>query len=255
MTKQNFNVNKLRVAAPCSVGWETMTGDERVRHCHSCQLNIYNTSAMTKSEVEKLLSKNEERICIRLYRRVDGTILTKNCSVGIRAYRRKIGRLVGATLSAILGLFSVSFAQQPNNEGLDASKIKIAIFENQTQESVITGIITDQNGATIPFIDLKLYKKGEKKFFTKGKSNKDGIYVFKKISAGLYILEAKSRDFDTQIKNFRVEVSVKVLLDFELNLKSKNVTVGIYVKEPLIDATSSSITTNITREIIDKLPH
>ncbi len=66
MNKQNFDVNKLRVASPCSIGWETMTGDERVRRCHSCELNIYNIAEMTNSEIEDLISKREDRVCIRL---------------------------------------------------------------------------------------------------------------------------------------------------------------------------------------------
>ena len=56
INKQNFDVNNLRVASPCSVSWETMSGDERVRRCHSCELNIYNIAEMTSKEVENLIT-------------------------------------------------------------------------------------------------------------------------------------------------------------------------------------------------------
>ena len=78
MDKQKFNVNSMRVASPCSVGWESMSGDERMRHCHSCRLDIYNTAEMTQKEVETLIRNREGRLCIRLYRRYDGTVLTKD---------------------------------------------------------------------------------------------------------------------------------------------------------------------------------
>ena len=42
MNKQTFDINKLRIASPCPVGWETMKGDARTRHCDLCQLNVYN---------------------------------------------------------------------------------------------------------------------------------------------------------------------------------------------------------------------
>ena len=112
MTKRNFDINKLRVAAPCPVGWATMSGDERVRHCQSCQLSIYNSAEMTKREAEDLIATREGRLCIRLYKRADGTVLTKDCPLGIRAYQKRISRFAGATLATILGLFSVSFGQK-----------------------------------------------------------------------------------------------------------------------------------------------
>jgi hypothetical protein len=112
MTRQNFDINKLRVAAPCPMNWEQMNGDERKRFCSLCQLNVYNFSEMTTDEVQKLVAESEGRICGRLYKRADGTVLTKDCPVGFRAYRKRVARFAGATLGAILGLFSISYGQK-----------------------------------------------------------------------------------------------------------------------------------------------
>src|SRR5215203_982280 len=120
MTKQTFDINKLRVAAPCSVSWEAMTGDERARHCDSCQLNVYNISEMTRAEAEDLITGREGRLCIRLYKRADGTVLTKDCPVGLRAYQKRIARFAGAALATVLGLFSVSFGQKDDKKAVDA---------------------------------------------------------------------------------------------------------------------------------------
>src|SRR6185369_3331890 len=118
-------INKLRVASLCSVGWETMTGDERIRHCQSCQLNVYNISEMARADAENLITKREGRLCIRLYKRADGTVLTKDCPVGFRAYQKRVARFAGAALAAILGLFSVSFGQKDDKKAIDASKLDI----------------------------------------------------------------------------------------------------------------------------------
>jgi hypothetical protein len=255
MNKQNFDVDNFRVASPCSVGWETMSGDERVRRCHSCELNIYNISEMTKTEVENLITKREGRICIRLYKRADGTVLTKDCPVGFRAYQKRAARFAGAALATILGLFSVSFGQKEDEKTVDASKVKISRTLNQSQKSIISGIVRDMNDAIFPAAKLKLYKKGEKKPI-KLKSDADGHYIFKNISVGIYTLEAEYKGFTThKIVNLEVKDGEAVTIDIELQPSNITITVGIYAEEPLIDRNSSSITTKFTRKQIENLPY
>jgi hypothetical protein len=79
---------QVRVASPCSASWDEMAGDERVRFCLLCQKNVYNLSAMSAAEAEALVRATEARLCVRFYRRADGTILTEDCPVGRRAARR-----------------------------------------------------------------------------------------------------------------------------------------------------------------------
>jgi hypothetical protein len=83
-----------------------MVGNERVRFCGQCSLNVYNLSAMTGSEAEQLISQAEGRLCVRYYRRVDGTVLTKNCPVGLRALKRRLSRIATASISAALSFFA-----------------------------------------------------------------------------------------------------------------------------------------------------
>jgi hypothetical protein len=83
-----------------------MRGDERVRFCAQCSLNVYNLSDMTRREAEGLLALSEGRLCVRFYRRSDGTILTRNCPVGLRAIKRRVSKTASATLSALVGFFT-----------------------------------------------------------------------------------------------------------------------------------------------------
>ena len=99
-------LDRVTVAAPCNVGWENMVGDERVRFCGQCSLNVYNLSGMTKSEAERLVAQAEGRLCVRFYRRADGTILTKDCPVGLRAVRKRAARVATASASAVLSFFA-----------------------------------------------------------------------------------------------------------------------------------------------------
>ena len=96
-------LDRLRVASPCSASWDDMKGDDRVRHCRLCQLNVYNLSAMDRAEAEALVRDREGRLCVRLFQREDGTVLTDNCPVGLRAARRRLARVA----AGIAALFTV----------------------------------------------------------------------------------------------------------------------------------------------------
>lgn len=119
MAKYTSPLDRVTVAAPCSAAWDEMIGDERARFCGQCQRNVYNLSGMTKREAETLIAGAEGRLCIRFYRRADGTILTENCPVGLRALKRRLSRLASATLSALLsflgglGLYTALEERQP----------------------------------------------------------------------------------------------------------------------------------------------
>ncbi len=99
-------LESLKVASPCSVPWEGMKGDARVRRCAGCRKNVYNLSAMTRPEAEDLVRGTEGRLCVRFFRRADGTVLTADCPVGLRAVRRRMARIGGALAAMLLGLFA-----------------------------------------------------------------------------------------------------------------------------------------------------
>ncbi|MGQ0762390.1 MAG: hypothetical protein ACT4OT_10320 [Acidobacteriota bacterium] len=101
-------LSKVRVASPCPAGWDSMKGDERVRFCGQCELNVYNLSAMTKAQAENLIVRTEGRLCIRFFRRTDGSILTQDCPVGLRALRQRMSRIRRAVASMLLGFFAGS---------------------------------------------------------------------------------------------------------------------------------------------------
>lgn len=95
-------LDTISIAAPCSADWHGMTGDERVRFCGDCQKNVYNLSDMTRREAEQLISRTQGKLCVRYYRRADGSILTANCPIGLRALKRQMSRAATAVASAIL---------------------------------------------------------------------------------------------------------------------------------------------------------
>lgn len=85
-------LDQVRVASPCNASWAEMTGDDKSRFCGKCEKHVYNLSAMSREEAELVMLEKEGNLCIRLYRRQDGTVITQDCPVGVRKKRL---RLVG----------------------------------------------------------------------------------------------------------------------------------------------------------------
>lgn len=152
-----IDINNIRIASPCTVGWDTMKGGERERHYESCNLNVYNIAEMTANEFNSLISRSEGRVCARIYRRADGTVLTKDCPVGLRAYRKRVSRFAGATLAAILGLFSIGFGQK-NKEPYKAPVTEVVKSVDPSGKTRISGIVTDITGAVIVKAEVFVYK-------------------------------------------------------------------------------------------------
>lgn len=113
--KKPTMLSQMDVAAPCSSSWDKMSGDDKVRFCHECKLNVYNISNMSKAEAEELIRLAEGRLCVTFYRRKDGTILTDNCPVGLRKIR-DFGRKVAAIVT--LGIsWVIATSNQPISAG------------------------------------------------------------------------------------------------------------------------------------------
>ena len=98
-----ISLNQLRIASPCTADWDAMSGDDRTRFCGECQLNVYNISAMTEPEARDLIASTEGRLCVRMYRRADGTILTQDCPVGL-AKLRKRARMAWMKVAAVFAM-------------------------------------------------------------------------------------------------------------------------------------------------------
>src|SRR5688572_223553 len=106
MRRFNNPLDHVKIASPCSADWEQMIGTDRVRFCGACNLNVYNLSSLTKSQAESLIAQTEGRLCVRFYRRNDGSILTRDCPVGVRAFRRRLSYMAKAASAAALSFFA-----------------------------------------------------------------------------------------------------------------------------------------------------
>jgi hypothetical protein len=52
-------------------------GDGRTRFCGQCRQNVYNVEAMSRGEARRLIAAREGRVCVRILRRPDGTVVVE----------------------------------------------------------------------------------------------------------------------------------------------------------------------------------
>jgi hypothetical protein len=263
MKPQKFDINNLRVATSCPASWENMTGDERKRFCASCSLHVYNISEMTAPEVSVLIGASGGRLCGRLYRRTDGTVITKDCPTGIRALRKRTARFAGAVFSAILGLFSFSFAQNEKPVGADGKEISGPVLKNERTpilagKRILMGKIVDYQSKIAPDVEIVIYPKGSDpndfKNAVKTVSGPDGKYVFDGLTAGSYFLDASSPGYArSETVEVNIEDGVQITLDIRLNLPEP--LTGIITMMMIPPKQREPGTIVLDRETLDRMPH
>ena len=136
-------LERARVAAPCPAKWEDMTGNNKIRHCALCNLNVHNFSAMSREEAEGILARHFNpdgsviasagRVCGGFYRRADGTYLLQDCPTGLAAIRvrvrnawLRVAAAIGLIGSAALAIDSVDHPERARRPGQLEALGKIA---------------------------------------------------------------------------------------------------------------------------------
>lgn len=143
-------LQRVEIASPCPAKWEEMDGDDRKRFCHQCQKHVYNFAAMSEPEAEQLLIETEGKLCGRIFRRADGTILTADCPVGVarvrRAFRRTLAVCAGVVVTVLsgMGVAARAMSGAGNNSSMANSQpMKTLIKWAQNPAPVMTGIAGD----------------------------------------------------------------------------------------------------------------
>src|SRR5258708_1999393 len=220
---QLVDINTLRIASPCPADWNQMIGDDRTRHCSECNLNVYNFSAMTEREIQQLVARSQGRLCGRMYRRSDGTVITQDCPKGLRAVARRVSRMAAAVLTAVM---SVSFAFAGNKQKTDSPA------PNVCREPGVALTVQDPTGAVVPKATVELTTSNGKKRRA-GKTNGAGQFTFTGIKSGEYELTISAPGFRTFSQVVKLQEGK--LMELTLKLPLAGTTMDVVVQsEPLV---------------------
>ena len=108
MSKRSL-IDSIEVKSPCSEDWNEMTGNEKVRFCSHCDLNVNNISALTRKQAMRVVRASGARLCIHYVKNpVDNSPVFADKLYQIS---RRAGITAGV-LGASLSLSTLSYAQQ-----------------------------------------------------------------------------------------------------------------------------------------------
>jgi hypothetical protein len=233
-------IQDVRIASPCPAEWSKMRGNDRVRHCAECRLSVYNFSVMTEAEVEEsLASRQGGRLCARVYRRADGTMLTQDCPRGFRAAVHRVSRVAGAALAAVM---SLNFAWAQTGQ-------KLPQCQEKKHESGLALSFVDPDGALVPKAEITLIQKDGKKK-RRGTSDNSGQWHSVGLKAADYLLTARAKGFRPVI----TEVTLKEgkVLEVQVKLRLEEVTQLVVVGETVVLAGMiEGTTTNRAVPVVD----
>ena len=241
------SLNDIRVASPCPASWERMVGSERVRHCSECNLNVFNLSAMSEADALQLLAEHAgKRMCVRFYRRADGTVLTQDCPWTLRHLARKTLRIASACLA---GIVSVTFAFAKGKP--PAKSPSCACQESRVEHSGLQLSVADQDGAVIPDAEISIQNKdGEE---AKGKTNSAGEWRQQLLAAGEHQLTVRSKGFRPYTAVVHVREKTLLALKIKLAVAEAQVTVEVTSTLGVIQGTTVGIIAT-TQSLIPSIP-
>jgi ankyrin repeat protein len=203
--KPTDHLDLVNIASPCHADWDSMIGNDRVRFCSHCNLNVHNFSEMTPKEAMRLIIKLRGRLCVRYYRRPESNV--QHITPRLYQIGRRASRLAAGTFSALLSLSSAAAAAQaasPSRALLEGGVEIAALNEitrpelSQTPGSTIVGRILDPQGAAVFGTRLTL-TNDQTGMERTAVSNDEGVYQFQFLEAGVYTLRAEQAGFQSSV--------------------------------------------------------
>ena len=240
---QLVSLGNIRIASPCPADWDKMVGDERIRHCAECNLNVYNLSAMTERQVQELITGSRgERLCARFYRRADGTVLTQDCPWSLRSLKRRASSIAAVIMSVILGggvAFCKNSSRQPPSDAT----------ANRYAKAGVWIMVMDPQGALVSGAEVRLIDSNGRQAAHAKASASDPIF-FPPLPSGNYLLVIEAPGFF----KFSRQVLLKQdkLEDLKATLTVSEATVGILIETdaPIVQ-TESQVSTSFDHRRLD----
>jgi hypothetical protein len=124
----------------------------------------------------------------------------------------------------------------------------------QTGAASLTGIVSDQSGATVPGATVTATNQATNVPYT-GTSNEAGNYTLTSLPVGTYVVKAELAGFKAAAtKPIQVEAKQIVRLDFKLELGALQETVMVTGQTPILQTESATVGTVISGTTVGALP-
>jgi hypothetical protein len=203
MPKPTGALDRIHIASPCPASWDEMIGNEQVRFCRHCSLHVHDLSNITAKDAMKLVASSQGKLCVRYYRRPDGTIQTAEQAQPLTQIKRRLSRIAAGAFTATLSLASTAMAQSARPaEGNQPAAVQPAdgatlgrVLFHSGQTASLAGTVFDVQKAVIPAATIVLADSQTGKEQTVV-SDDEGNYQFQNVEAGTYTLTISAPGFE-----------------------------------------------------------
>jgi hypothetical protein len=123
-----------------------------------------------------------------------------------------------------------------------------------TTSGGLTGIITDQSGAVIPYADVEL--KDEAKGRTQStKTDREGVYRFFYLPPGRYVLTVEHVGFQQEKRAVEVQLGPPDTVNITLPIARASNAIKVTRVAPIINAENGDVSSTINEKQISELPN
>ena len=136
MKKRPSVLDSLTIASPCQQSWDSMPGNDRIRHCGNCKKPVHDLGRFTRTEAEKLLSSvgpDGHAPCVRFGVDAKGRVVTAPPH-GTRWF--------AAALAFAMSLFVATRGESNSNEIMGGAPYVPAEFKAQEKAPAPTPVPT-----------------------------------------------------------------------------------------------------------------
>lgn len=122
------------------------------------------------------------------------------------------------------------------------------------QTGTISGEIKDATGGSLPGVTVTLTSQ-DRGFTRSGVTDENGRYVFPAVPIGLYRLEATLQGFETAVAaDNLVEVDKTTSITIDMKIGALTDTIQVVGETPIVDSTTVTQTTRLSRDEFEKIP-
>jgi Carboxypeptidase regulatory-like domain/Ankyrin repeats (3 copies)/Ankyrin repeats (many copies) len=257
-------IQQLHIASPCTVDWDSMIGNDRVRFCEHCRLSVHHGDFLTNKQLRRLIARSHGRLCVNYTR---PSVETEVSFPILHKIGRRTSALAAGAFSATLGISTVTAATQPNfKQPLVPDAVLTAAVLNEHFSTGGTGSLRgrvfDPNGAVIPNAKV-VVTNSDTTEQRNTSTNDEGEYVFEGLPPGTYTMSIESPGFTRQmLTNIDVQAGNDRRMDQTLTVSA--VTGGavamVMPSDPLVkaameddlEAVNAALTANPNPNVRDK---
>jgi hypothetical protein len=218
MSRKDF-IQQLHIDAPCSVEWDSMIGNDRVRFCEHCRLSVHHVDSLSRKQLRRLIARSHGRLCVNYTR----PYATEPVFPILHKIGRRTSALAAGAFSATLAAATVT--AQPNVMRPSSTHAVVATTILNKQFSSdgtgkLSGRVYDPVGALVVSANVSL-TNSETNELRSTSTGDDGQYVFDSLSPGTYTLKIESTGFASQeVQNIAIKADGETRMDQNLTIAS-----------------------------------